>query len=74
MTKTKENLDLFATSATKRPANLHDKTAAAARQITDDAKSERDAQSARLKARRIARDTGQPVPDDGAANDETDPQ
>ena len=65
MSQTKAMLDVFATSAAQRPATPHDKTAAAARQITDDARDERDAQSARLKAHRLARDaSGCAVNDD----------
>jgi len=64
MTQSKAILDVFETSAAKRPASLHDKTAAAARQITDDARDERDEQSARLRARRLARDAGVRSSDD----------
>ena len=64
MSQSKGNLDLFSTSAAKRAATPHDKTAAAARQITDDARDARDAQTARLKARRLARDSGTVVEQD----------
>jgi hypothetical protein len=64
MTQSKAILDAFETSAAKPTPSPHDKTAAVARQITDEARDERDAQSARLKARRLARDAGDETSDD----------